>query len=662
MQKEKRGVGVFLPTRAGVEEVAEDVSARAPRIETAFYHGGEPIRVIRPFLEGEVRKPYVLSMTAAGQSALNVRGLDTVIIDDTRFTNFIEGGKNVLTRTHLGANEILQMAGRVHGRVEGGRVFLLSDRDIVFSQLRPTEPEFQLAGDSERVAITCADLGVRADELDLPVPLDRVAYREALARLSSRGIIDERGRLSQYGKNVEAVPVDRPWGELIVHADDGLVPYIAVMSSVESLHRMTREDRYLEGLVVAGSDHLTAYNVYAEAYRKYGRVGEVYGLPRHLFDDGIDEWAERRGVLVKAIEDAALGMASVYRNLEMPLPEQMALANDGTLRGFQELLARIMPFDLVIDEMTADGEEARVSKTSVAGSWGAIAGELRYFADRSGVPRAAIEGTQIPLGLIRKYATRGEAEIVFDADRRRAPLVVRRAVEYYGFVLERDIEPIDDVFPEDVADIARAKLADAAARFEARHRSLKDLRPRIEEVREVWRRSGGRTAKLGTKELASIFADQLRRVRSFEEFRAIPLVLDIDALVPPAERARWMALPDTVSIRDREVPIEYAVEDGVGGVARLRLPEKMARTLVDAEVPTLDRPVRFVVTRGQRGAVRASTLDELQDLLDRPWAPDEEEPRRHHAREGRSRGNRVGADRGRSRHERGRGRSRRRRR
>jgi ATP-dependent helicase HrpA len=624
LQKEKRGVGVFLPTRAGVEEVAEDVAQRSPRIETAFYHGGEPIRVIRAFLEGDVRKPYLLSMTAAGQSALNVRGLDTVIIDDTRFTNVIEGGKNVLTRTHLGANEILQMAGRVHGRVEGGRVFLLSDRDVVFSQLRPTEPEFQLAGDSERVAITCADLGVRADELDLPVPLDRVAYREALALLGSRGIIDDRGRLSQYGKAVEALPVDRSWGELIVHADDALVPYLAVMSSVESLHRMTREDRYLEGLVVAGSDHLTSYNVYAEAYRKYGRVGEVYGLPRHLFDERIDEWAERRGVLVKAIEDIALGMASVYRNLEMRLPHEMPLAGDGTLRSFQELLARIMPFDLVIDEMTADGEEARVSKTSVAGSWGAIAGELRYFADRFGVPRASIEGTQIPLGLIRKYATRGEAEIVLDADRKRAPLVVRRAVQYYGFVLERDIEPIEDVFPEDVAEIARTTLADAAARFEARHRSLKDLRPRIEEIREVWRRSGGRTAKLGTKELAALFREQLRGIRSYEEFRAAPLTVDVDALVPPAERARWMALPDSVAIRDRDVPIEYGVEDGVGGVARLRLPEKMARTLVEAELPALDRPVRFVVTRGQRGAVRASTLDELQDLLDRPWSPDEE--------------------------------------
>src|SRR3954454_8218852 len=208
--KERRGVGMFLPTRAGVEQAAGLVKDRFPRINSAFYHGGEPIRIIRPFLEGEETKPYFLAMTAAGQSALNVQGLDTVVIDDTRFSNIIERGKNVLTRLHLGANEILQMAGRVHGRVAGGRVFILSDRDIQFAALRPTAPEFQLAGDSERVAMTCADLGVDAASLDLPVPLDRIAYKRSVALLESRGIV-ENGRLSNYGKAVEALPVDRPW-------------------------------------------------------------------------------------------------------------------------------------------------------------------------------------------------------------------------------------------------------------------------------------------------------------------------------------------------------------------------------------------------------------------------------------------------------------------
>ena len=83
------------------------------------------------------------------------------------------------------------MAGRVHGRVQGGEVFILSrSRHRLRGAASPTAPEFQLAGDSERVAITCAALGVRADELELPVPLDRIAYRRALALLEARGIIE----------------------------------------------------------------------------------------------------------------------------------------------------------------------------------------------------------------------------------------------------------------------------------------------------------------------------------------------------------------------------------------------------------------------------------------------------------------------------------------
>ena len=179
------------------------------------------------------------------------------------------------------------------------------------------------------------------------------------------------------------MPVDRPWAELLVNADDELVPYLAVMSSIESLHRMTREDRDLSGATVPGSDHLTSYNLYAEAYSRCGYVGEVYGLPRHLFDESIEKWAEQRGVLVKAIEDAALAAASIYRSLGMELPTRMVNARDHVYRKFTQLLAQYMPFDLVIDEQTADGTEARVSKTSVCGSWGAIAGSLRYFADRT---------------------------------------------------------------------------------------------------------------------------------------------------------------------------------------------------------------------------------------------------------------------------------------
>ena len=645
--KERRGIGVFLPTRAGVEEVAADVGARYPRMAVAFYHGGEPIRVIRPFLEGEVEKPFLLAMTAAGQSALNVRGLDTVVIDDTRFANVVEQGRNVLTRLHLGSNEILQMAGRVHGRVAGGRVFILSDRDIRFDQLTPTAPDFQLAGDSERVALTCAALGVRADALDLPVPLDRYSYRAALAFLESRGIV-EAGRLTTYGAKVEAMPVDRAWAELLVHCDDELLPYVAVMASVESLHRMTREDRELAGLVVAGSDHLTTYNVYAEAFAKCGYIGEVYGLPRQLFDASIERWAEGRGVLVKAIEDAALAMASIYRSVGLPLPTTMPRTTPAIERRFIDLVARIMSFALVIDERTVTGDEARVSKTSVCGSWGAVAGTLRYFADKFGVPRAAIEGTQVPADLVRRYATREPPTLTYDPSRKERPFALERRVTYFGFELEHDREPLAELPPEHLAAGRRA-IAGSLARFEARHPAVMRNRPAIEEVREVWRRSGGRTPKLGLAELTAWYEAQLAELTDWHTLRAAPLRFDPDAIVPAAERARWLTLPGAVELRDRTVPIHYEVEEqpdgSARGVVRLQLPEKLARTLVHEELPVLDRPLRFVVTRGARGTVRADSLADVQELLARPWSSDESprEGRRGRGRDGRDdRGGRGG--------------------
>jgi ATP-dependent helicase HrpA len=627
VKKERRGVAMFVPTRRGVEEVAEHVARYAPAVHSAFYHGGEPIRILRPFLEGGERKPYFLAMTAAGQSALNVRGLDTVIIDDKRFFNSIDKGRNVLTQEHLGANEILQMAGRVHGRVEGGRVFILSDRDIHFRSLKPTAPEFQLAGDSERVAMTCAALGVRADELDLPVPLDKLAYRNALGLLERRGIV-ENGRLTTYGRKVEALPVERPWAELLVNGEDALMPFLAVMASIESLHRMTREERDLGGVIVPGSDHLTAYNLYAEAYREAGSMGEVYGLPRHLFDErAVDDWAAQRGVLVKSIEDAALGMASIYRGVGLQLPDRMTLSNDGVLRSFQTLLAAYMPFTLVIDEETPDGHEVRVSKTSVAGSWGAITGDVRYFADKFGTPRASIEGTQIPAELIRKFASAGEGELVFDANSKRSPLMLRRRVTYHGFELSRESESIDEV-PADLVDRAHEVIADALARAEARHPAVSADRVAIEEIRESWRRSGGKTPRLGRDELVAIYRKQLsdQGVRSVNDFRRARLGIDAEALLPKADRDRYLALPDATEIRGKEVQLRYEVEeaaDGNRGVVRLQLPEKLARTLTEQELPTFDRPVRFIVTRGARGAARSDSLDGLRDELDRPFTDDE---------------------------------------
>jgi hypothetical protein len=615
VQRERRGVAVFLPTRAEVEAVAVELGDAHPGVRTAFYHGGEPIRVIRPFLEGAVEKPFLLAMTAAGQSALNVTGLDTVVIYDARYTNVVERGRNVLTRQYLGANEILQMAGRVHGRVEGGAVYILSDRDIEFEALEPTPPEFQLAGDSERLALTSAALGIDLSELDLPVPVDRRAYRAAVDRLTERGIVGN-GRLTPYGVDVEAMPVDRPWGELLVHADDAITPYVAVMANIDSLHRMTREERDLRGLVVHGSDHLTAYNVFAEAVNLHGYEGRVHGLPRHLFHPAVEEWAGARGVLVKALEDVALGFASVYRTLEAALPATLPAARGGAVRGFRDLLARVMPFDLVIDQATARGESVRVSRGSVCGPNAAVAGEIRYFADRFGTPRGAIEGTEIPFDLIRRFAVRGAPEVTFRDSHRHSGLVVERTTSYYGFELDRSREPLPGEFPAELGTQARLAIAEALVAGRTPHPAQRAVAKAVARLDELWRRSGGKLTSAAPDAVASALAAQLADVRSWEAFMSTRLDLDPARFADHESQQQLDALPSSVPFLGDRIPLHYEVERGAA-VVRLRLREGKARRIRAGALPVLDRPVRFTVLRGRNEVLHAATIEELQAGLGR---------------------------------------------
>ena len=635
VMKERRGVAVFVPTRAEVERLAVDLGEQWKRLTTAFYHGGMPIRVIRPFLEEEVERPFLLAMTAAGQSALNVRGLDTVVIYDARYGNVVEGGRNVLHRLYLGANEILQMAGRVHGRVPGGEVVILSDRQLDFEKLQPTPPEFQLAGDAERVAITCAALGVDARDLDLPVALDRRAYARAVEMLSRRGLI-ENGGLTAYGREVEAFPVERAWGELLVHAESDLLPFVAVCSNIESLHRMTREERDLHGLVANGSDHLTACNIFAEAVNQHGYIGEVYGLPRHLFEDGLEEWAERRGVLIKAIEDTALGLASVYRSLELPLPKQLPYASKEIRTRWADLIARVMPFDLVIDEHTADGQEARVSKTSVAGNWGAVAGALRFFADRFGVARASIEGTTVSYDLVNRYAVLGQPKVILTGPHKHQRLALQRRRLYFGFELDTEVETLGGPIPESLRTEARDVLADALMAGEVEHPDATRVRRAVSVLDELWRRSGGRLVDLSPQAIRLRLRQQLESVSSWEDFQRTRVALDPADLVDEPTRERLDALPGMVRVRGDAAPVEYELQHGEG-VARVRLREGQAKRLRADEVPVLDRPVRFAVQRGRHPPILADTVPDLQALLRRAPKPEGRRASRHGRRPGRRR-------------------------
>jgi hypothetical protein len=394
---------------------------------------------------------------------------------------------------------------------------------------------------------------------------------------------------------------------------------------------MTRDVSDLIGVEVYGSDHLTAYNVYAEAVNQCGYLGQVHRLPRHLFVEEIDEWAEARGVLVKAIEDIALGMASVYRTLEIRLPESLPMANRDILRRFQDLVARVMPFDLVVEGETAAGDRVRVSSSSVCSSRGAIAGTLRYFADRFGVPRGAIEGTSLPFELIKRYAERGDPTVEFREGRKRAGLFVTRATEYSGFVLDSERRPLDGTFPAHLHAEARRALAQALMNGSTPHPNRRSVSRAAARLSEYWRRSGGKLPQIRPSTVRRAIQEQLSSVRSWDDFIETPVELDEATFLPEETREGLDALPNSAVVFGVRVPLEYELE-GDAGVVRLRLREKQARRLRERDLPCVDQPIRFSVFRGRREVVRAASLGEMQNALDRLPATRQPQRRRRYRR------------------------------
>jgi ATP-dependent helicase HrpA len=278
----------------------------------------------------------------------------------------------------------------------------------------------------------------------------------------------------------------------------------------------------------------------------------------------------------------------------------------------------------VIDGHTADGHEARVSKTSVAGSWGAVAGNLRFFADRFGVARAGIEGTTISYDLVRRYATLGPPKVVLGGPRKHQRLMVERRLSYFGFDLDTEVEPIEAEIPQELRPAARDVLAQAVMESETTHPEQHRLRRVIAELDELWRRSGGALRSLSPQEIRIRIREQLERVTGWEDFLRTRIVLEPSELVDKDTRKNLEALPGRLHVRGDAVPLDYEVEGNLG-VARVRLREGQANRLRPDELPRLDRPLRFAVQRGNHPPILADSIPALQALLRRgPTGPSSE--------------------------------------
>ena len=325
VKDEKRGVAVFLPSRAMCEKYAEKYG-KETEIAVNFYHGGESASKLTYYLRGEVKKPFILFMTAAGSSSLNVVGLDTVVIHDETYDRVINEatGVGVVQRVDLDNNKLLQMIGRVDGRVHGGEVYILTERDIRIETLKPEVPKFVLAGDLEQVALTCARCQIDLAELNPIGRINKQHYAKVRDTLVERGLISTDNRLTEYGQAVCRFPVPRVWAEHLVRAPNELKPFVTVIASCPTLYNMLVRDKgkhNFKEFKVENDDFLMKYRIvqfvidsFTVVVRDQNDGGDRFQLRREFY-----EWAKEKGIYPRVIKDILLSIAAVCREMGVSL-------------------------------------------------------------------------------------------------------------------------------------------------------------------------------------------------------------------------------------------------------------------------------------------------------------------------------------------------------
>lgn len=475
--RRQRGVAVFVATQAEAEKLSEKYRqshGNTHGLFVSYYHGGADVENLDRFLNGPNPKPYLLFMTPAGASGLNIIGLNTVVIVDRMYGDVIRDGKVVTEQMPLSTSMLKQMLGRVEGRaVDGEAVVLTTNTGLDVRNLHPDTPNFLLGGDLEALALLSAKIGIDARKLSLIGNPDLTKYPEVLQRLVTRGLIIFKGgkpELTRLGERIERLSVGTAWGEVVVQAQhdhvegtefvadghENLFQTACLTASIERLYAVTRKEwkKDNDELVIRGSDHLTGYNIVAAAIRKFGRTA---GKNRYrIGGDSFSRWCSTHGYSPRGISTAVQLYVALAHQLKIGLPEPAAFAivreGDRLHVSFVCLLAKVQSMDYV--PQTAVGiASPYVNKNGVTNG-SSVLGTFRYWTYK-GVRYSAIEGTQIPAALVKKYSKENPVEITEMIGSGRA--IVRHQLSFAGYPLAgaaSRMVALDDLPPELVAAAA----------------------------------------------------------------------------------------------------------------------------------------------------------------------------------------------------------------
>ena len=235
LAEEDGDILAFLPGVAEIERTAENLEAKLDNaVRVHRLHGSlepaEQRRAIRPDPDG---KRKIILATSIAETSLTIDGV-RVVIDSglarrPRYDRAAGVARLVTEKASQAA--ATQRAGRA-ARQRPGVAYRLWEAAAT-AGMPPFDPPEILESDLSALLLDCADWGVSDPaELRWIDPPPKAAVEEARTRLSAIEALDDKGRITEHGRAISALPLDPRLAHMLVRAAEMGLGQVAAQVAV----------------------------------------------------------------------------------------------------------------------------------------------------------------------------------------------------------------------------------------------------------------------------------------------------------------------------------------------------------------------------------------------------------------------------------------------
>lgn len=230
------GVLVFLPGEGEIRRAEAALSARLPKnCELRPLFGAMPFAAQRAAIAPTDRGRKVVLATSIAETSLTIPDIRVVVdMGQARRARFDPGsGMSRLVTERVTRAEATQRAGRA-GRVAEGKCYRLWSKgeEGALSAYPPAEIE---AADLTGLALELAQWGAEPGDLAFLTPPPEGTMAESKALLTMLGALDAKGRITDHGCALAALPLHPRLGHMLVSAGPDAAPLAALMAERDPL-------------------------------------------------------------------------------------------------------------------------------------------------------------------------------------------------------------------------------------------------------------------------------------------------------------------------------------------------------------------------------------------------------------------------------------------